>query len=482
MKCNNCGTENLDGARFCVKCGTTFDNAVAPVAPQPESMSAATPQYSAPMSQPQMASTYSAPAQPQTTPAYSAPAQPQTTPAYSAPAQPQTTPAYGASAQPQTTPAYSAPAQPQTTPVYSAPAQTPSYGAASYATQPQQDANTYSAASPYDTTSAYGAPSAPYGTADATSQYGASATPAYGNGYDTTPGYGGMPYGAPAPARICGNCKSTIPDGAFQCQVCGAPATLAVSPQKKKSPVGMIVGIIGGVLAVVIAVVVGLSVYRSSQYEKGMTALENASYSEAYEIFDKLGSYEEAEKLAAYSNAQALLESGKYADAQAAFEKLGSFRDSADMAAYCANFALYDEANGYFNNGEFYKAWLIFSDLSGFEDSYDRAEACVQTPPTKIIEQNPSYVSENAGTGAVNNSTKTYYFEYYDGDVLALSFVVAPLSTTKLLGIKPGLYTIKVYTGPFWFGDADKFGDMSTPVHTESIEIPEYDVYAWEIS
>ena len=70
-------------------------------------------------------------------------------------------------------------------------------------------------------------------------------------------------------------------------------------------------------------------------WQKGQKALAEENYSDAAAAFAQAGSWQDAERLLAYSEAAQNLENGAYSEAEAAFRALGDFKDSVLMSAYC---------------------------------------------------------------------------------------------------------------------------------------------------
>lgn len=143
------------------------------------------------------------------------------------------------------------------------------------------------------------------------------------------------------------------------------------------------------VLAVAIcAVLIPLLIHnaRQTNYNNGVTLLEQGDYAGAQAIFEKLGSFDDSADLALYCrNQQTYLDAkeqmrkGDYQSAQEAFAGLGDFEDSADQAQFCANTLAYNAAEALMEAGDYQAAADAFLELGSFQDASEQAQFCENT-------------------------------------------------------------------------------------------------------
>ncbi len=147
------------------------------------------------------------------------------------------------------------------------------------------------------------------------------------------------------------------------------------SPQPEKPannrPDGKKTLLIAAVLAVVVIGCVLIPVLgRGSRYSKAEKALKNKNFSEAYALFEELGSFRDSEERALdvrYREAHSLLESGEHDAARQIFLDLGSYGNSENLASEC----LYQKALYLLGNGSHDEAYRLFQQLGNYEDSKD---------------------------------------------------------------------------------------------------------------
>ena len=78
----------------------------------------------------------------------------------------------------------------------------------------------------------------------------------------------------------------------------------------------------------------GCAANDESKYKNAQSLLGKGQYSEAAEIFDSLGSYEDSTKLSMYAKAVIAGESGDYETAFSAFRLLEDLKDSKQLLVY----------------------------------------------------------------------------------------------------------------------------------------------------
>jgi tetratricopeptide (TPR) repeat protein len=207
-----------------------------------------------------------------------------------------------------------------------------------------------------------------------------------------------------------------------------------------------------------------------SDYQAAGKRMENGEYEDAMGDFQALGGYKDSSDLAGecqnwlnYAAAKKLMDNQNYTDALAAFNTLGGFQDSASLAQNCQTQIDYIAADAAFNEGKFYTAYAIFTDLGQFKDSTRRAGLCKQKfPATGQIYRNKDIKGKGA-TLKIKLPKGSKYTEllrvYTSKDVLVSTVCISPGKTTSIK-LPPGTYKMKTAYGEFWFGKEELFGDI----------------------
>ena len=281
----------------------------------------------------------------------------------------------------------------------------------------------------------------------------------------------GPPMAPPPPVLECGQCKKPFgPEEPF-CTQCGAPRQMAVSrPAKAPKSGNSTKTIIMIVIAIVVLAGAAFGVYaliRSNNYKDAVAAMDSGNYQEAYDAFEKLGSYNDSATRAAecfqyirYDEALLLMEEGKYLEAKEILDELGSFNDASSKANDCLKFIEYEEAIALYNAGSYYQAYKIFVSLGAFEDCSEWANKCIQPSPANgVVEQGPAYAVGTAVLQITNGSFYDLCIMLYteNGTYWGLIFVGWYSSATVY--VETGRYYIGAGSGEYWFGPTDMFGD-----------------------
>ena len=198
---------------------------------------------------------------------------------------------------------------------------------------------------------------------------------------------------------------------------------------KGKKKTGLIVAVsVGAVILLAGATVLTLFLTADLRdYSKAKGLMEDGKYSEAIELFTKLGDYEDSHDLipeCQYLDAQQLLNNKKYDEAIDAFITLGDYKDSKDQILKCKyekavdlyNSGSYDEASAIlsglradypeadafitqcdyaravelYGSGDYEEAKDIFERLGDYEDSADKLKDCDYNLAQSLIESDPS--------------------------------------------------------------------------------------------
>jgi tetratricopeptide (TPR) repeat protein len=250
--------------------------------------------------------------------------------------------------------------------------------------------------------------------------------------------------------------------------------------------------------------VVYVNVDRAGRYSDAVSLMRQTDYQAALDLFVGLGDYEDAPVRAdacrdylAYEAAEVLYQAGDYEAAKQAFEALGDFKDAsaraldcqdqldfqAGQAAYEAgdleqaiklfsmlrlygfpdsdlwySKAVYGRAAQRLAAGDNYGAYKDFLEAGDYEDAPAQAAACASPfPATGETYHNASY---SAWLPEVNfvGSGNAFLVRLYDGTTLVSEVAVNPYEKTTIR-LRAGSYTVKLASGPLWFGGDVKFGD-----------------------
>ncbi len=118
-------------------------------------------------------------------------------------------------------------------------------------------------------------------------------------------------------------------------------------------------------------------------WKSGQKALAKEKYGEAAALFEKAGSFQDAEQLMQYAEASEALENGDYTAAAEGFRALGDFKDSVMNVSYCEAREQEAIAQSAFESQDAKlavsagkDAYERYSSLSLFRDSDERAAGC----------------------------------------------------------------------------------------------------------
>ena len=138
--------------------------------------------------------------------------------------------------------------------------------------------------------------------------------------------------------------------------------------------------------AVLILCLSGCAASDESKYKNAQSLLGKGQYSEAAEIFDALGSYEDSTRLSMYAKAVLAGESGDYETAFSAFRSLEDLKDSKQLLKYYEGRSYQASADSLIASenrddlamakNDYDEATQVYSDLSLFKDCQTRLSAC----------------------------------------------------------------------------------------------------------
>ncbi len=140
------------------------------------------------------------------------------------------------------------------------------------------------------------------------------------------------------------------------------------------------------VLAVLILCISGCAASDESKYKNAQSLLGKGQYSEAAEIFDALGSYEDSTRLSMYAKAVLAGESGDYETAFSAFRSLEDLKDSKQLLTYYEGRRLQANADSLIASenrddlvmakNDYDAATQVYSGLALVKDCQTRLSAC----------------------------------------------------------------------------------------------------------
>lgn len=108
--------------------------------------------------------------------------------------------------------------------------------------------------------------------------------------------------------------------------------------KKKRNIKILLISLLSFVVIIVVAIIYFGFIMPKNNYSKAEELFANAKYSEAYEIYDVLGNYEDSDEKAKeclYIQATALRNEKKWDEANAMFEQIKDYKDSADLIHLC---------------------------------------------------------------------------------------------------------------------------------------------------
>ena len=162
----------------------------------------------------------------------------------------------------------------------------------------------------------------------------------------------------------------------------------AESAKKKRKKAFAVTGIILGILVLcaVTAKVLVTYIIPNNKYNKATKLMEEGSYAEAAELFEKLDEYKDSKIEADYCKANNYFEERDYKAAKNIFMMLGDFKDSEEreeQSKEAEKQDKYDRAKELFEAQEYAKAQNLYLAIRDYKDSEKQAELCAD----KIAEQ-----------------------------------------------------------------------------------------------
>lgn len=173
---------------------------------------------------------------------------------------------------------------------------------------------------------------------------------------------------------------------------------------------------------------------KQCEYEIALEFLEEGRLDSGYRKLEKLGKFNDAEtykKQHIYGRATALLEESKFAEAKELFSEISDYSDSTDMIKECR----YREAMVYFEAKDFTKSNPIFRELDGYKDS------------AKLVHEKHTYTLIEAREATCTSAGyKKYacicgYTDQYETGAIAHTYSQATCTepqTCKYCGVKKG--------------------------------------------
>ena len=180
-----------------------------------------------------------------------------------------------------------------------------------------------------------------------------------------------------------------------------------------------------------------------SKYERAQSLMAKGSYSEAADVFDKLGSYEESTRLSMYCKAAAAGESGDFDTAFSTFTLLGDYKESQFMIIYyqARQYEQTVESGTWINWRNWISAANLYDTLVVFRDSKDRAESCRKSAYNHAVKmaeggdyETAITILDSLGTYSDSVQLRQYYNAFQiegTGDYSRASNLFSSLGTYK---------------------------------------------------
>lgn len=263
----------------------------------------------------------------------------------------------------------------------------------------------------------------------------------------------------PKPAGLCAVCQTPISRKTVYCIKCGAPASKAVVSRKKSKKALVGVAVVAAAVILIVGGTLGFSTYRSAQYQGAIGNMAVGNYDAAYRSFRSLGNFELAKTYSDYCEAQVLFGAGQYGQAKTLFSGVQGYGDAAAMAQLCQHYMDYADAAQLLAQGKHYEAFVAYDALGDFLDSAALKLSCVmETPKSGTVYRNSNYEDAEVTIRIHNQSFRDAYLKIYDGDILVASVFIRS-EDMAVVSFKSGNYSMNKAMGLHWFGEDDLFGD-----------------------
>ncbi len=161
-----------------------------------------------------------------------------------------------------------------------------------------------------------------------------------------------------------------------------------LTPKKNNKPkIFAVIGIFILVVVAVNAVRFVPELIAKTNYNSALSHIENENYTEAIEIFEKLGDYQDSEKQikeCRYQNALLLIEAEQYDEAKLELDQIKGYNDDIETKINTCDYAIAKEL---LEDNMFEKAREAFTSLGNYGDSKDMVKECSYKEALSLIEK-----------------------------------------------------------------------------------------------
>ncbi|MBE6748950.1 MAG: hypothetical protein E7557_06945 [Ruminococcaceae bacterium] len=161
-----------------------------------------------------------------------------------------------------------------------------------------------------------------------------------------------------------------------------------LTPKKKGKKAKIIIPLVIFIVAIIAVNAVRFvpGYIAETRYNSALQLIEEKNYTEAIEIFTKLGEYQDSQdkiKECKYQNALLLIDAENYTEAKTALEELKGYNADIETKIQICDYSI---AKQYLEKGKYDKAKELFTALKDYGDSADMIKECSYRNALSLIE------------------------------------------------------------------------------------------------
>ena len=161
-----------------------------------------------------------------------------------------------------------------------------------------------------------------------------------------------------------------------------------LTPKKKGKKAKIIIPVVIFIVAIIVVNAVRFvpGFIAETRYNSALQLIEEKNYTEAIEIFTKLGGYQDSQdkiKECKYQNALLLIDAENYTEAKTALEELKGYNADIETKIQICDYSI---AKQYLEKGKYDKAQEMFKALKDYGDSADMVKECSYRNALSLIE------------------------------------------------------------------------------------------------